>query len=91
LRDLEMHGLATSHRQPREVLRDMGQGLKWVFQCGFFWIKFVFVCCVRMVASFNCNLYLCGIWNNFFVLFPEMLVATSEMELQACQGMCCAV
>lgn len=28
LRDLEMHGLPSSHRQPREVLRDMGQGLK---------------------------------------------------------------
>lgn len=29
--------------------------------------------------------------EQLFVLFPEMLVATSEMELQACQGMCCAV
>lgn len=30
LRDLEMHGLSSTHRQPREVLRDMGQGLKTV-------------------------------------------------------------
>lgn len=28
LRDLEMHGLSSTHRQPREMLRDMGQGLK---------------------------------------------------------------
>ncbi|XP_049811905.1 transmembrane and coiled-coil domains protein 2 isoform X3 [Schistocerca nitens] len=28
LRELETHGLSSSHRQPREVLRDMGQGLK---------------------------------------------------------------
>ncbi|XP_066993272.2 transmembrane and coiled-coil domains protein 2 isoform X2 [Anabrus simplex] len=28
LRDLETRGLPASHRQPREVLRDMGQGLK---------------------------------------------------------------
>lgn len=28
LRDLETHGLSSSHRQPREMLRDMGQGLK---------------------------------------------------------------
>lgn len=30
LRELETHGLSSSHRQPREVLRDMGQGLKTV-------------------------------------------------------------
>jgi len=30
LRDLEMHGLSSTHRQPREMLRDMGQGLKTV-------------------------------------------------------------
>ncbi|XP_018899311.1 transmembrane and coiled-coil domains protein 2 isoform X2 [Bemisia tabaci] len=28
LRDLQLHGLHSHHRQPREVLRDMGQGLK---------------------------------------------------------------
>ncbi|XP_021919502.1 transmembrane and coiled-coil domains protein 2 isoform X2 [Zootermopsis nevadensis] len=28
LRDLEVYGLPSSHRQPREMLRDMGQGLK---------------------------------------------------------------
>ncbi|XP_046618454.1 transmembrane and coiled-coil domains protein 2 isoform X2 [Neodiprion virginianus] len=28
LKDYEVHGAPTSHRQPREVLRDMGQGLK---------------------------------------------------------------
>ncbi|XP_018018135.1 transmembrane and coiled-coil domains protein 1 isoform X2 [Hyalella azteca] len=28
LLDLQTHGLATQHRQPKEVLRDMGQGLK---------------------------------------------------------------
>ncbi|KAF2359136.1 Testis-specific protein TEX28/transmembrane and coiled-coil domains protein [Trinorchestia longiramus] len=28
LQDLQTHGLATQHRQPKEVLRDMGQGLK---------------------------------------------------------------
>lgn len=30
LKDYEVHGAPTSHRQPREVLRDMGQGLKSV-------------------------------------------------------------
>ncbi|XP_021919503.1 transmembrane and coiled-coil domains protein 2 isoform X3 [Zootermopsis nevadensis] len=30
LRDLEVYGLPSSHRQPREMLRDMGQGLKTV-------------------------------------------------------------
>lgn len=29
--ELERHGQLQSHRQPREVLRDMGQGLKWVY------------------------------------------------------------
>lgn len=28
LRNFEMNGAPASHRQPREVLRDMGQGLK---------------------------------------------------------------
>ncbi|XP_067121224.1 transmembrane and coiled-coil domains protein 2 isoform X1 [Centruroides vittatus] len=28
IKDLETHGLSSSHWQPREVLRDMGQGLK---------------------------------------------------------------
>lgn len=28
LRNYEMNGAPTSHRQPREMLRDMGQGLK---------------------------------------------------------------
>lgn len=28
VRELEMHGAAQIHRPPREVLRDMGQGLK---------------------------------------------------------------
>lgn len=28
LRNWEMNGAPASHRQPREVLRDMGQGLK---------------------------------------------------------------
>jgi DNA-binding transcriptional MerR regulator len=28
LKDLETHGLSSTHRQPREMLRDMGQGLK---------------------------------------------------------------
>lgn len=30
MRDFELHGVAQSHRPPREVLRDMGQGLRWV-------------------------------------------------------------
>lgn len=30
LQDLEAHGVSAHHRQPREVLRDMGQGLKSV-------------------------------------------------------------
>ena len=40
LRDLEMHGLSSTHRQPREMLRDMGQGLKWVNS----YVLFVCVC-----------------------------------------------
>ena len=28
IHDLETHGLSSSHWQPREVLRDVGQGLK---------------------------------------------------------------
>lgn len=28
LREIETHGLTIAHRQPKEVLRDMGQGLK---------------------------------------------------------------
>ncbi|KAK8734612.1 hypothetical protein OTU49_005900 [Cherax quadricarinatus] len=30
LREIETHGLIVAHRQPKEVLRDMGQGLKTV-------------------------------------------------------------
>ncbi|XP_071529573.1 transmembrane and coiled-coil domains protein 1 isoform X2 [Panulirus ornatus] len=30
LREIETHGLTVAHRQPKEVLRDMGQGLKTV-------------------------------------------------------------
>lgn len=30
LREIDTHGLSVAHRQPKEVLRDMGQGLKWV-------------------------------------------------------------
>ncbi|XP_042868275.1 transmembrane and coiled-coil domains protein 1-like isoform X2 [Penaeus japonicus] len=30
LREIETHGLVAAHRQPKEVLRDMGQGLKSV-------------------------------------------------------------
>lgn len=28
LREIDTHGLIVAHRQPKEVLRDMGQGLK---------------------------------------------------------------
>lgn len=31
LKSYEMNGAPAGHRQPREVLRDMGQGLKYVF------------------------------------------------------------
>lgn len=30
LRDLEVNGAGSGHRQPREMLRDMSQGLKYV-------------------------------------------------------------